>query len=192
MAFFKSFSLVQFGAMEDLIKRADIVLEKLNLADKRAKFSLIEKETMDPNFWKDSVSASERMKEFGALQKEIETAENLQKFIVEKDASSLEKSLSKLEIYLYLSGKFDKSNAILTIHAGQGGVDAMDWAEILTRMYTRFFERRGWKFEIINETKVEEAGIKNISILVEGEFVGRLQGFQFVADPRATGVQCRK
>lgn len=156
--------------MEELIKRAEIILEKLNIQEIRTKFEQIEKQTLDPDFWKDSQAATEKMKEFGALQKEIETAENLQKYIAEKDKISLEKSLSKLEIYLYLSGKFDKSNAILTIHAGQGGVDAMDWAEILSRMYKRFFERRGWKAEIINETKGEEAGIKNISILVDGEF----------------------
>lgn len=156
--------------MEELIKRAQIVLEKIDLNKKREQFAQIEKQTMEPDFWKDSFVATAKMKEFGALQKEIETCENLQKYIAEKDSESLTESLAKLEVYLYLSGKYDKSNAIITIHAGQGGVDAMDWAEILVRMYTRYFERKGWKAEVINETKGEEAGIKNISILVEGEF----------------------
>ena len=156
--------------MEDLKKRAEIVLEKLNIEEKKRLFREIESETMDPLFWTDNKKATERMKEFSLLQKEIESYEKIQKLINEEKFEELEEPLKDIETYLYLSGPYDKGNAILSIHAGQGGVDAMDWAQMLERMYQRYFERKGFKFEMIDEAKGEEAGIKNVSFLVNGNF----------------------
>ena len=82
-----------------------------------------------------------------------------------------------IETYLYLSGPLDQANAIVSIHAGQGGVDAMDWAEMLQRMYERYFERKGFKFEVIDRASGEEAGIKYIDYLITGEYAyGYLKG----------------
>jgi peptide chain release factor 2 len=69
-----------------------------------------------------------------------------------------------------LSGKFDHNNAYFSIHAGAGGTESCDWASILMRMYRRWFERRGWKEEIIELQPGEEAGIKSVTIRVEGDF----------------------
>jgi peptide chain release factor 2 len=89
----------------------------------------------------------------------------------------LEKNLSQLELKTFLSGPYDKNNAILTIHAGQGGVEAMDWAEILQRMYLRFAQRRGWNSDIVDLTRGEEAGVKSVTLTINGSYVyGYLKG----------------
>ncbi len=72
----------------------------------------------------------------------------------------LEKRLASLELQQYLSGKFDSFGAIVSIHSGQGGTEAMDWADMLRRMYVRYFERKGWKYTFVSESRGEEAGIK--------------------------------
>jgi peptide chain release factor 2 len=82
-----------------------------------------------------------------------------------------------MENFLYLSGSYDDGDAILSIHSGQGGTEAMDWAEMLYRMYTRYFERKGWSYEVIEETYGEEAGIKSVTINVAGKYAyGYLRG----------------
>lgn len=163
--------------MEDLKNRAEIVLKKLDIEGKRTRFREIEAKSTDSEFWKDNQTATKLMQEMGLLQKEISSYEKIQELLRLEKFDELEEPLKEIEVYLYLSGPLDKANAILSIHAGQGGVDAMDWAGMLSRMYQRFFERRGFKFEIIDQTNGEEAGIKSIDYLVEGEFAyGYLKG----------------
>ena len=163
--------------MDELKKRAAIVLERLNVDEKRTRFSEIETESTNPDFWKDTKRATKLMQEMGLLQKEIQSYELIQKLVAEEKYEEIEAPLKEIEVYLYLSGPLDKANAIISIHAGQGGVDAMDWASMLSRMYQRFFERRGWKFETLDSAAGEEAGIKYIDFLVEGEFAyGYLKG----------------
>lgn len=156
--------------MEDTEKRARIVLNKLNIDEKRKQFREIEAQSMNPSFWNDNKKATEKMKELSLLQKEIESYEKIESLLGSQKHSQLEETLKNIESYLYLSGPYDKNNAIISIHAGQGGVDAMDWAQMLQRMYERYFERKGYKFEVIDEAKGEEAGIKNVTFLVSGDF----------------------
>lgn len=163
--------------MDDLKNRAEIVLKKLNVEEKRVRFHEIEAQSVAPDFWKDSMSATKLMQEFALLQKEIENYEKIERLVSEGKYDELESPLKEIEVYLYLSGPLDKTNAILSIHAGQGGVDAMDWASMLSRMYQRYFERKGYKFEIIEQANGEEAGIKSIDYLVEGDYAyGYLKG----------------
>ncbi len=163
--------------MEDLKNRAEIVLKKLDIEGKRVRFREIEAKSTDPEFWKDNQTATKLMQEMGLLQKEISSYEKIKELLALEKYEELDKPLKEIEVYLYLSGPLDKANAILSIHAGQGGVDAMDWASMMSRMYQRFFERRGFKFEIIDQNNGEEAGIKSIDYLVEGEFAyGYLKG----------------
>ena len=82
----------------------------------------------------------------------------------------LEKLLSGLELQLFLSNPHDESAAILAVHAGTGGVEAMDWAAMLSRMYQRYFERKGWSYEVSDESFGEEAGYKSISMIVNAPF----------------------
>lgn len=165
--------------MQDSIKRAQILLEKLAIPEKKQKIAEIEAKSLDPDFWKDNSSATKKMKEMAVLAKEVEDAGKLAQYIEANNTTGLETLLQDMEVYLYLSGPYDKNNAILTIHAGQGGADAMDWAERLFRMYTRYFERKGWQFEVVDQAAGEEAGIKSVTITVEGQFAhGYLKGEQ--------------
>jgi peptide chain release factor 2 len=80
----------------------------------------------------------------------------------------LEQQWDKEEIQLYLSGEFDTNNCYLTISAGAGGTEAQDWAEMLARMYLRFCERQGWKTSIVDQTHGQEAGVKSVTIHIDG------------------------
>jgi peptide chain release factor 2 len=84
------------------------------------------------------------------------------------ELSTLENELSKLEVTALLGGEFDDNPAIVEVHAGEGGTDSQDWAEILLRMYQRWAERRGYKSDLVAVTPGEEAGIKSATFTVEG------------------------
>ncbi len=86
-----------------------------------------------------------------------------------EDVAKAEAAWAKLEPMLYLSGEFDHNNAYLSISGGAGGTEAQDWAGFLLRMYLRYCERQGWKTEILEKTDGAEAGIKSVTILVEGD-----------------------
>lgn len=156
--------------MEELKERLDSLLAKINIQDKRKKIAVIEAESIKPDFWQDPKTAGDKMKNLASLQKEIQEVELLQTLIFEGKKDEAEVILGKLEQLLFFSGPYDSSLAIVSIHSGQGGVEAMDWAEMLFRMYTRFFEKKGWSFEIIEETPGEEAGIKSITVTVDGNY----------------------
>ncbi|OGH08691.1 MAG: peptide chain release factor 2 [Candidatus Levybacteria bacterium RBG_16_35_6] len=163
--------------MEEIKKRADSLFEKTNLDKKKEEITSIEKEATDPSFWKDNKKATEKMKELSTLQKELGEIEKLKLLIKEGKDKEAEDLLNELEILLYLSKPFDKGDAILSIHSGQGGVEAMDWTQMLFRMYTRYFEKKGFSFEIIEQTPGEEAGFKSITITVSGSYAyGMLKG----------------
>ena len=86
------------------------------------------------------------------------------------EVAELSRQVERLEFTTLLSGEYDREDAILAIHAGTGGVDAMDWAQMLERMYLRWCERRGYKTEILDRSPGEEAGIKSVTISVSGEW----------------------
>ncbi len=156
--------------MDEIKNRAEILLEKLDIDKKKLRFKEIEALSTDPDFWKNNQRATELMKEMGMLQKEIDISDKIQKMINVNQQEGLEELVKEIETSVYLSGKFDFGSAILSVHSGQGGVDAMDWAQMLSRMYQRYFEKKKFRTEIIDENKGEEAGIKNITFIVEGDF----------------------
>lgn len=156
--------------MEELKARTKKLIEKLNISEKKKKIREIEVESMSATFWQEHQQAAQKMKQLSLLQKEVEDAEFLEELVnngEEKDATEL---LEKLETLLYFSGPYDSGPAIMAIHSGQGGTEAMDWAEMLYRMYSRFFERKEWSFEVIEEIPGEETGIKSITITVNGQY----------------------
>lgn len=85
-----------------------------------------------------------------------------------REIETLESEISDLEVVSLLSGEFDDHPAIFEVHAGEGGTDSQDWAEMLLRMYERWFERRGFRYELVEATPGEEAGIKGATLTVEG------------------------
>lgn len=89
---------------------------------------------------------------------------------ISAQAETLAKQLSELELRLLLTGPYDQNDAILAVHAGTGGVDAQDWAEMLVRMYLRWADRRGLKAEVLDWTEGEEAGIKSATIEIKGDY----------------------
>lgn len=157
--------------MEEEVKiRVQKLVTKVNPDEKKKRIRELEVESMKPGFWDDHQTAAKKMKELSGLQKDVEEIELLQLWIEEGEYKEAEKLLEKLEMFLFLSGPNDKANAILAIHAGQGGTEAMDWTEMLFRMYTRYFEKKGWSYEMLDQNPGEEAGLKSITLAVTGSY----------------------
>jgi len=127
------------------------------------------------------------MKKLADLRTEVESWEKLEKRIrdlyelaqlddegmaaeIEGEAAAIQVELDKRELSTLLAGRYDRGNAFLTIHAGAGGTESQDWASMLQRLYLRWAERRGYATEIIDLTEGEEAGIKTITISVNGPY----------------------
>ncbi len=156
--------------MEDIAERVKKLGLKMNLSEKKKRIEELQKESERPEFWQDHQAAAQKMKELSDLQKEVEEFELLQLLVEEGDYQEAEKLLKKLETMLYFTSPYDQGNAIVAIHSGQGGTEAMDWAEMLFRMYTRYFDKKGWSYEILDQTPGEEAGIKSITLAVNGRY----------------------
>lgn len=88
--------------------------------------------------------------------------------LVTSEVDEIKLELDELEIFVLLNGPYDKYNAVLEIHPGAGGTESCDWASMLYRMYTRWCEKHGYKYEIVDEQKGEEAGIKSVSMIIYG------------------------
>lgn len=155
---------------EELQKRATELLSRLDLTNMRKTIRELEAETMHPDFWKDSQTAARKMQELSALQKELAEAEEFSRLLELGIEERVASEVRRLEFALYLSNPYDKGSAILALHSGQGGTEAMDWTSMLYRMYTRYIERKGWKYEEMEVTLGDEAGIKSVTIEVIGRF----------------------
>ncbi len=127
------------------------------------------------------------MKKLSAIRDEVESWDNLAQRThdalelaqlddeslrteLERELEIIEKEVGKREFSAMLSGKYDRGNALLAIHAGAGGTDSQDWAQMLERMYLRWAENRGFETEILDTTEGEEAGIKSVTIAVNGPY----------------------
>ena len=155
---------------EDLQRKLDNILIKVNVPGKKTELSDLEKLTYDGNFWGDPKNAADILKRISILKKEIDDIEMMQLLVEENDLVNAEKLISQYEILLFLSGPYDRGDAVFSIHAGQGGTEAMDWSSMLFRMYTRFIERKGWSYEMVDRVDGEEAGIKSVTVAVHGRF----------------------
>jgi peptide chain release factor 2 len=155
---------------EEIKRRIENILEKANTASKKNEAAELEKLTYDADFWKDNQKAAKISKQITDLKKEVEDLEMLDLLYQEEAFDDAVPLMKKYETLLFLSGHYDKGDAIFSIHAGQGGTEAMDWAQILSRMYLRYFERRGWNFDEVDRVAGEEAGIKSITYNVTGPY----------------------
>ena len=150
----------------------------------------IEKQEGAPGFWEDQQKAQELLKEKGNLLRVVGAWEDLSKELEEIEIlleiaevenggeaaeaaerlTEIEKLLSALELERMFADDDDHRNVILSINAGAGGTEAQDWAEMLLRMYLRWAERRGFAAEIVDILAGEEAGIKNVTIIIKGDY----------------------
>ena len=147
----------------------------------------LEEKLQAPDIWDNQEEASKLLKEQKDVKSSIELARGWQNviddarvacdlddeiLIVESinSLNNLEDEFAKFEIQKMLGGKYDKCDAILTVSAGAGGVDAMDWANMLVRMYMRWAQNRNFEVEVLDKTDGDEAGIKSCSIKVKGKF----------------------
>lgn len=149
----------------------------------------LEKSTYDENFWKNQQNAQNTMQKIKNLKEQIETYEKLKNKVedlnflyqlmleeddytdyetVEKSLEEVEKEVDEFKISTLLNGEYDENNAILSIHAGAGGLEAQDWAEMLLRMYRRWAEDKGYKVETLDILQDPEAGIKSVTLLISG------------------------
>jgi len=155
---------------EELKKKLDSILIKADLTAKKQEIINLEKQSIDKDFWSDPKKAGEIMKKITTLKKEVDDIEMMQLLFEENQLDQAKELIDKYEILLFLSGPYDKGGAIFSIQAGQGGTEAMDWSNMLFRMYTRYFEKQGWKWEEIDRVPGEEAGIKSSTLNVNGDF----------------------
>ncbi|MFH0979672.1 MAG: peptide chain release factor 2 [Candidatus Roizmanbacteria bacterium] len=155
---------------EELKKKLDSILAKADLKTKKQEIESLEKQSLAQNFWSNAKQASEIMKKITALKKEVDDIEMMQLLFEENQFDQAKHLIDKYEILLFLSGTYDKGGAIFSIQAGQGGTEAMDWSNMLLRMYTRYFERKGWSYEEIDRVTGDEAGIKSTTLNVNGPF----------------------
>lgn len=184
--------------LEALAQRVSKIETIDDISGKVTQLASLEKISADPSFWSDTKKAKEVSRQidflktaittFHSLSKKIEDAKALFELCKEMQdeaelmalAASLqetEKQVAQKEGEIRLSHPNDKLNAILTIHAGAGGTESCDWAQMLTRMYTRWAEQHGFKFKILDSQPGDEAGIKTLSAMVEGPFAyGYLKG----------------
>lgn len=155
---------------EELKKKLQLILSTFNLDQKRKEVKILEEQTYNQDFWKEPEKAAIIMKKINDLKKQIDEIEMAILLLDEGNLNEAEKIIKRYEIILFLSGKYDKGDAIFSIHAGQGGTEAMDWSAMLLRMYTKFFEKKGWQYDEVDRVDGEEAGIKSIVLNVYGDY----------------------
>ncbi len=156
----------------------------------------LDKQSQEPNFWQNQTNAQKIMKMIAEINNQIDSFDSIATQIkdlktlanlYENDPSTakaltsqiktLEAKIEDLEVKIFLSGQYDINPALVSIHAGQGGVEAMDWVEMLSRMYQKYFSSKKWDFEVIDEVPGEEAGYKTITIALYAPFAyGLLKG----------------
>ena len=186
--------IIEYDAYKQKLGAIGPRLEKLaaalDLEGARREVEELEEKTSDPNFWND-VSASQKvlqrtkqlknkLENHARLVGQWEDLTTLVEMAMEEDDESLlpevqegydklESALEEANLATLLTGEYDASNAILTLHAGAGGTEAQDWCQMLFRMYTRWGERHNFTVKILDYEDGEEAGIKSAAISIEGE-----------------------
>lgn len=180
------------NSLIDQKQRFEKILEKFNPDQVTKEIRELESLTLKQGFWDDQDQARKISTQLTYKQKLRETLRSLEQRLndslelsseqtmredLQKEVSDLESLLSELELKLFLSNTHDESEAIISIHSGAGGVEAMDWASMLVRMYQRYFEKKGWEYEITDEDQGEEAGLKTLSMIIHAPYAyGFLKG----------------
>jgi peptide chain release factor 2 len=157
------------------------------LAEKEEEITRLEKSASAPDFWDNPEQAQEAMRRLSVLREEVDLWNGLEQRVADglelfgmadesltdelvAETTTLERQVARLEFQLLFSGPYDRGDAILAIHAGAGGTDSQDWAEMLLRMYLRWAEATGRKAELVDKLTGDEAGIKRAVITIGGPY----------------------
>jgi len=177
--------------IDSLLERVNSAFSILNLENKKIRIKELEFIINEENFWKDPVNAQKISKELADLKDETSFFEKIKYdllnlkdiakddivdkdvnllFEIDKNYKEILKNFEEKEFYILFRGKYDKNNVILSIHSGAGGDDAQDFSEMLVRMYKRFCDKKGFKMDILSETRGGEVGIKSITFMIKGDY----------------------
>jgi len=190
----------QLTQATDLLTTAQQLLSATDKTQYQIEITAYQTQSLAADFWQRS-DAQNQMQKLSLAQAKLAEIENVEKVSQDIQAfldlateaddetqaqlntelpgslKALKQAVNTLELSQFLSGKYDRLGAMVSIHSGQGGTEAMDWADMVRRMYTRYFERKGWKFEFVSESRGEEAGIKAATYEVKAPFAyGYLKG----------------
>ena len=169
-----------------------------DIPSKKERINELENISIQPDFWNDRDNATKIIDELNSLRDIVNSISDVLDSInnnleivdllmqendsdllksVFDETMKLNKEIDKLEVFLLLSGPYDKNNCILEIHSGAGGTEACDWADMLFRMYLRYFDSHHYKYEVLSYLDGEEAGIKSVSMKINGLYAyGNLRG----------------
>ncbi|MCC8141512.1 MAG: peptide chain release factor 2 [Lachnospiraceae bacterium] len=166
------------------------VRDSLNLSYKEQRIEELEREMEAPDFWNDPERSQQMTKELKSMKQDVQTYDELQSMADDIDTmielgyeenddslipeigemiDEFEHTFDSIRMKTLLSGEFDADNAILTLHAGAGGTEACDWADMLYRMYSRWAVAKGYDLEVLDFMDGDEAGLKSITFQVNGE-----------------------
>lgn len=176
--------------MSDYRKDLKELYEVLGIEKAQARYDALQKQVADPDFYSDLENSQKVLQEVKSLENRIEKYEKMEETLddiltlieltmeegeeesnaeLNEEADKFVKELESLKLASLLTGEYDSSNAILTFHAGAGGTEAQDWAEMLYRMYNRWAERHNFKAELLDYLDGDEAGLKSASIMISGD-----------------------
>jgi peptide chain release factor 2 len=175
------------GPLTTMKREIEGLMQQLSVEEKRSRLSELEMASGANEFWSDPEAAQKVMQELSRLKGQIEPWEKVNQRIgdalelaemsdetlaeeLQVEVDALQALVEKMSLQAMLSGPYDDEDAILAIHAGAGGTDSQDWAQMLERMYIRWAEQNGYKIDIIERSDGEEAGIKSVTMNVRGSY----------------------
>jgi peptide chain release factor 2 len=180
--------------IEQLRSEVDAAVDRLSVHDLASELAELQVQAQESDFWSDNIAASKVMQRINSLLERTQpwlalqrgTAELAElaamhddslKGEIESQFAALETDYISLKKQMRFNGRYDSHNVVMSIHAGAGGTDAQDWAQMLLRMYCRWAEDNGMKVATLDESAGEEAGIKSVSLEIGGPFAfGKLKG----------------
>ncbi|HPP85228.1 MAG TPA: PCRF domain-containing protein, partial [Bacillota bacterium] len=175
--------------VRELKKGIEELAQSIKVEELKEEVASLEEQVNQPGFWSDTQKSQAVLKNLKAKKRTLDNYLKLKKdfddisslielALADEDGSmageiiselnSIKNEYEKQRIEILLSGEYDANNAILSIHPGAGGTEAQDWAEMLYRMYTRYAERHGFKVKVLDYLDGDEAGIKSVTVLIEG------------------------
>ena len=173
--------------LEEAEKRTEEARAYLHIDEKKAELANLDSRIANPDFWNDTDNAQQVSKQASDIRDVIERYESACGLLddiktatelaeedpefgeeIENDLERLEKLLDDFEVESWFNGRFDSSDAILSIHPGSGGLEAQDWTEMLYRMYSRYADSKGWKVKVLDLVPGEGIGLDRASIQIEG------------------------